>query len=485
MLNVTKQFDGVRALHDVDLTVEAGEVRGLVGENGSGKTTLVRVLGGEVQPDSGVVRIAGDEIHALNRAERLAAGVGVVFQEPHVCPELSVAENVLLGRLPGGFIVRWGKTRRAAAMALRTAGFPLSPRARVRSLGQDAQHVVDVGRIEARDCRVLAFDETTASLTADYVSVLFDLVRRRRDQGAAVIFVSHRLREVLEVCDTVTVLRDGAVTGTRSIAGTTEAELIQLMVGRSIEADMERPISNFGDTVLELRDVQPKGHTDTVNLEVRAGEVVGIGGLVGSGRTELLEAIFGLSPRRGEVLVDGQALKAGDPRAAISAGIGFVPEDRRAGGLAMEQSVRANATMVVTGMSSMWRRPSRAADAAAVGEMVTRLSLKAGDLNAPVRTLSGGNQQKIMLGRWLSRRPRVLLLDEPTRGIDVGAKREIYALINSLVARGTAVVLVSSELPELIHLSDRIVVLREGAVAGQLGRQVTEEEVVTAMAGSA
>lgn len=483
MVGVTKHFDGVRALHDVDLTVEAGEVRGLVGENGSGKTTLLRVLGGEVKPDSGVVRVAGEEVPALDRAARLATGVGVVFQEPPVCPDLSVAENVMLGRLLGSVIVRWGETKRAAATVLRSAGFPLPAAARVRTLSQDARHLVDVARIEARNCHVLAFDETTASLTADYVTSLFELIRRRRDEGAAVIFISHRLDEVMEICDSITVLRDGEVTGTVPTASTSETEIISLMVGRTLDAVLERPDSHIGEVVLQLRNMVAPGAASGVTLDVRAGEIVGIGGLVGSGRTELLQAAFGLLPRHGEVLIGGRPLKARNPRAAISAGVGFVPEDRRHGGLAMEQSVRANATMVVTGMSSMWRRPSQTADAAVVDEITRRLSLKANDLSAPVRTLSGGNQQKVMLGRWLSRRPRVLLLDEPTRGIDVRAKRDIYALIASLADEGMAIVVVSSELPELLYLSDRIIVLREGAVAGRFDRGATEHEVVTAMAG--
>lgn len=484
MSGVSKRFDGVLALNDVELSVDAGEVRGLVGENGSGKTTLLRVLGGEIRPDAGTVHVAGREVPALDRAARLDAGVGVVFQEPSVCPELSVAENVLLGRLPGRPFVRWRLARQSAKDALENAGLDLPVGTPVRSLGQDARHLVDVARVASRRCEVLAFDETTASLTPDYVAVLFDLIRRRRDEGAAILFISHRLDEILAICDSITVLRDGEVTGTVPTAGTSESTILQLMVGRTLADPVERPPASIGGPVLELRGVTPSG-SGTIDLTVSAGEVVGIGGLVGSGRTELLEATFGLRPRDGEVLVGGRSLKARSPRAAIAAGIGLVPEDRRRGGLAMELSVRANATMVVTGMSPMLRRPSRTAEGVVVDEIVRRLSLKANDLDAPVRTLSGGNQQKVVLGRWLSRRPRVLLLDEPTRGIDVRTKREIYALIGALAAEGVAVVVVSSELPELLLLSDRIVVLREGRPVQEFLRGATEQQIVTAMAGTA
>jgi ABC-type sugar transport system ATPase subunit len=482
---ISKRFGGIHALKDVSLTVERGEVRGLVGENGSGKTTLLRVLAGELSPDDGSVSVDGQVLPTLDARARLEAGVGVVFQEANVCPELTVAENMMLGRLPAnGGAVSWKATHERAGRVLREARIPLNPRSRVRSISQDAQHLTEVARVLARDCRVIAFDETTASLTADYVEIVFDLIRRCCADGAAVVFISHRLHEVLEICDTVTVLRDGEGRGTVDVATSSEADVIRLMVGRDLESHFFRPPADLGDVRLRISDLAAAPLEHAVSLEVHAGEVVGIGGLVGSGRTELLEAIYGLRPRTGEVEVNGKRVRPGDPRSAIAAGVAFVPEDRRRQGLAMAQSVRLNATMVMMGQRRLTAPTSRSGEQAIMRALFDRLQLKAPSINAPVRTLSGGNQQKVVLGRWLASRPPVLLLDEPTRGIDVGAKREIYALIDNLAREGAAVVIVSSELPELLGLCDRIVVLREGRIVQAFERGTTEEALASAMAGT-
>ena len=482
---ISKRFGGIHALRRASLSVEAGEVRGLVGENGSGKTTLLRVLAGELSPDEGGVSVDGQLLPTLDARARLESGVGVVFQEAHVCPELTVAENMLLGRLPvNGGAVSWKATNERARRVLREAHIPLDPRKRVRSISQDAQHLTEVARVLARECRVIAFDETTASLTSDYVEIVFDVIRRRRAEGAAVVFISHRLHEVFEICDTITVLRDGEVRGTVEASTASEEDVIRLMVGRDLESQFFRKPAELGDVRLRVAGLVSPPPEREVSLEVRAGEVVGIGGLVGSGRTELLEAIYGLRPRTGDVEVNGRRVRAGDPRAAIAAGLAFVPEDRRRQGLAMAQSVRLNATMVLTGRRRLAAPTSRSAEQAIMRELYDRLQLRAPSAAAPVRTLSGGNQQKIVLGRWLASRPPVLLLDEPTRGIDVGAKREIYALIDDLAREGTAVVLVSSELLELLGLCDRIVVLREGQVVREFDRGATEEALAAAMAGT-
>jgi ABC-type sugar transport system ATPase subunit len=392
---------------------------------------------------------------------------------------------MLLGRLPAnGGAVSWKGVHEQAQRVLREANIPLDPRKRVRSISQDAQHLTEVARVLALDCRVIAFDETTASLTRDYVEIVFEVIRRSRAEGAAVVFISHRLHEVFEICDTITVLRDGEVRGTVDASTASEDDVIRLMVGRDLESQFFRQPAELGDVRLRVTDLVSPPLEREVSLEVHAGEVVGIGGLVGSGRTELLEAIYGLRPRTGEVEVNGARVRAGDPRAAIAAGLAFVPEDRRRQGLAMAQSVRLNATMVLMGRRRLTALTSRLAEQAVMRELYDRLQLKAPSAAAPVRTLSGGNQQKIVLGRWLASRPPVLLLDEPTRGIDVGAKREIYALIDDLARDGTAVVLVSSELPELLGLCDRIVVLREGHVVREFDRGATEEALAAAMAGT-
>jgi ABC-type sugar transport system ATPase subunit len=482
---ISKTFGGVRALRQASLAVEAGEVRGLVGENGSGKTTLLRVLAGEISPDEGEVSVNGDMLPVLDARARLEGGVGVVFQEAHVCPELTVAENMLLGRLPThAGAISWQAAYERASRVLRDAHIPLDPRRRVRSISQDAQHLTEVARVLARECHVIAFDETTASLTSDYVELVFDVIRRRREQGAAVIFISHRLHEVFEICDTITVLRDGEVRGTVAAKATSESEVIRLMVGRDLESQFFREPAELGDVLLRLTDLVAAPLEHGISLEVRAGEVLGIGGLVGSGRTELLEAVYGLRPRTGDVEVRGKRVRPADPRAAIAAGLAFVPEDRRSQGLAMAQSVRLNATMVLMGQRPLAARTSRSAEQLIMRELYERMALKAPSAAAPVKTLSGGNQQKIVLGRWLASKPPVLLLDEPTRGIDVGTKREIYGLMDGLARGGAAIVLVSSELPELLGLCDRIAVLREGRIVREFAHGATEEALAAAMAGT-
>jgi ABC-type sugar transport system ATPase subunit len=485
LTGVSKAFGGVQALADVDLAVEGGEVRGLVGENGSGKTTLLRILAGELPADAGTVRVDGLELADADPTARLGSGVGVVFQEARVAPELTVAENMFLGRLPTRRgAIDWSDVNRRAQAVLDRAAFPLRASTRVRSISQDARHLTEVARVDARDCRVLAFDETTASLTADHVARIFDLIRRRREDGAAIVFISHRLNEVFAICDSITVLRDGRVTGTLAVADADEDRVIRMMVGRDLESQFFREGAQRGEPRLRVRGLTAGSIRSPVDVEVRAGEVLGIGGLVGSGRTTLLEAIYGLIPRSGDVLVDDAIVSAGNPRAAMRAGIGFVPEDRRASGLAMEQSVRANATLVLTGSRSLLRPVSPEREQQVIQPLFDRLALKARNLRAPVRTLSGGNQQKIVLGRWLAQRPKVLLLDEPTRGIDVGTKRQIYDLIHAFAEEGMSVVLVSSELPELLGLCDRIVVFREGEVVAGFDRGVSEEALAAAMAAT-
>jgi ABC-type sugar transport system ATPase subunit len=482
---VVKRFGGVTALSGVDLDVGPGEIVGLVGENGSGKSTLMRVLAGAERQDAGAVRVDGVELAAGDVPARLRAGVGVVFQEANVCPELDVAENLYLGALPTtAGVVRWGRARAEAGRVLAGAGIPLRPSTRVRTLSQDDRHLTDVARLLARDTRVLVLDETTASLTEDYVQRLFDIVRNVREHGTSVVFISHRLDEVFGLCDRIAVLRDGEMVSDRPTGDTDEGRVIRDMVGRALAERVLRTPVPPGPVRLALRRVASGRVADPVDLQLRAGEIVGIGGLVGSGRSTLLEAVYGLRARDGAVQVDGRDLRAASPRASVAAGLGYVPEDRRAHGLAMDMSVRANATVVESGRRRWSATVSRRADDAVLGELRDRLRLKASDVDAPVRTLSGGNQQKIVLGRWLAGGAGVLLLDEPTRGIDVGTKALIYEIVQALTEEGTAVLLVSSELEELLGLADRVLVLREGRQRGWFPHGTPAEEVATAMAGS-
>jgi rhamnose transport system ATP-binding protein len=480
---VRKTYGGTVALADLSFEVAPGEVRGLIGENGSGKSTAMKVLSGQVVPDQGGVSVAGAVLKPGSAHDRLIAGVGVVMQDPMLCEDLSVAENLALGRVGQRGLVSWRRLHAQAEQVLTRAGLDLDPAARICDLSQDDRHMVEVARVLAWDCQVIGFDETTASLTEDYVEKLFSVMRGLRERGAAQVFISHRIPEVLAICDTVTVLRDGQYVATVKTSETTEDQLIELLVGRSVSAAYHRDALTPGEVVLSATGLRPAGQPEAMDLQVRAGEVVGIGGLVGSGRSEILESVYGLIRRDGEVEVAGRVVNRMRPREAISAGLGLVPEDRRIRGLAMDQSVRANATAVQFGASGLLSGVSEQRGDELMSMLRTSLKLKAPDDEAAVSTLSGGNQQKIVLGRWLEHNPKVLLLDEPTRGIDIGAKQDIYRLIDEAAQAGMGVLLVSSELPELRGLCDRILIMREGRLAAEFTGEVSEVDLMSAAAG--
>jgi ABC-type sugar transport system ATPase subunit len=481
MDHVSHRFGGIQALADASLEVEAGEIRGLVGENGSGKSTLMRVLSGELVPDHGHVRV-GDELLTRGPIARLHAGVAVVEQDAHVCPELSVAENLFLGNLPTRRgAIRWPDLYAEAQKRLDACEIQLDPRQRVDQLTEQGRTMAEVARVLSRAPCVLAFDETTAALTTNHVEDLYRSIRTRKEAGSAIIFISHKLREVLAVTDTVTVLRDGKVMGTRISTETDEDELIRLMVGRSMEAQYHRRPFDRGSGILVARGLRAGRIDKPIDLTVHAKEFVGIAGLVGSGRTTLLEAIYGAIPRDGYVAIAGAVVAGHSPRAAIAAGLGFCPEDRRAKGLAMQQSIEANAGMLVTGTRPLFSLADVGSTRRVMEVLHERLALKAPDSRAPVATLSGGNQQKVMLGRWLAHRPRVLLVDEPTRGVDVRTKREIHELMEELAQSGVAILMVSSDLPELLGLADRFLVLQDGCLVAEFGHGVTEQELAAAM----
>lgn len=438
MAGISKRFGGVRALDDVDLTVKAGEIRALVGENGSGKTTLMRALAGVIPSDTGSVVVDGVSLGDLDATARLDSGVGVVFQEALVCPELTVAENMLLGRLPTvGPFVDVKRVIGTTSVVLTENELPIKARQRVRSISQDAQHLTEVARVLAWSSRVLVFDETTASLTVDHVERLYRFIRRVKEKGAAVVFITHRLHEAFELCDSITVLRDGKVTGTLQVSDTTEEEVVRLMVGRWLENQFYRPPSDHGEVTLNV-DSLSIGSVRDISLQVRAGEIVGLGGLVGSGRSTVLEVIYGLVPREGVVEIRGKTISPEKPRESIRPdGTGpRRPSSSWSGDGAVGDG---KCTMVLTGGNKLLSVADKVKEREVVDHLFERLDLKAASSSAPVRTLSGGNQQKVVLGRWLTQNPPVLLLDEPTRGIDVGDKREIYDLIHFMAEKGTAI----------------------------------------------
>ncbi len=498
MRHIVKEFPGVKALDGVSFTLNAGEFHSLVGENGAGKSTLMKVLSG-VYPHgeySGEIIIDGNEKSFQNVRDSENAGVAIIFQELSLVKELTVGENIFLGCEPSSFgIVNWSELYSKAAKLLADLNLRIDPRVPVGSLGIGQQQLVEIAKALSKNARILVLDEPTAALTESEVESLFSILRGLKQQGVGMIYISHKLDEVFEMSDRITVLRDGRTVGTHAAAEMTKAKVIELMVGREVGDIYPRSEHQFGETVLEIRNLSAihpddpqKFRLKNVSFSVRKGEVLGIAGLMGAGRSELLMSIFGAWPGKveKEIYINGQRRELQTPAAAIKAGIGFVTEDRKRYGLLLEQPIIDN--MTLAGLSSISGRflTDRARETMAVAEPMRSLRVKARSVLTGVGTLSGGNQQKVVLGKWLLTRPQVLFLDEPTRGIDVGAKQEIYAEINKLAQSGLAIVLVSSELPEVLGLSDRVLVLHEGMPAGEFTKQeATPEKVMAAATGNA
>ncbi len=487
---IHKRFPGVHALKGVDLDVRRGEVYALVGENGAGKSTLMLILAGVHRPDAGHVTFDGvtSDGFADERAAQ-AAGVAIVFQERSLFGPLSAAENVFAGRQP---TTRWGaidrrRLRAEAAALLARVGLSIDPDVPVEHLSPAEQQLVEIAKALSLDAKLLILDEPTAALTPAETATLFGVVAGLRRQGVAVVHISHRLEEVFEVADRVTVLKDGEGQGTFPVAAVTVTDLVRRMVGREIEFDRpaDRAVGPAAPVVLEVRGLRDDRPGDgrvrlrDIGFAVRAGEILGLAGLVGSGRTEAALAVFGARPGAvGEVLVEGRPVRIRSPRDAVAAGIGYVPEDRKEAGLFLDMDIARNVAAAALGRFGSWRLSDRRQEEVADGYRRSLGIVSRGGAE-PVRALSGGNQQKVLLARWLLAGPKVLIVDEPTRGVDVGAKREVHALLFDLARRGTAVVVISSDLPELIALADRVLVLRHGRPTGGLGRdELTEENVI-------
>jgi ribose transport system ATP-binding protein len=480
---LSKSFAGHRVLDGVDLELRSGQVHGLVGENGAGKSTLMKLLAGVYTPDEGTIEVAGDRVSFSHPLQAQQAGVSTVFQEFNLLPERSVAENIWLGREPRRRgTVDTGRMQSDTADLLKDLGVThIRPGQRARSLSVAEQQIVEIAKAVSFDSRVIQMDEPTAALADHEVELLYGIISGLTERGVGIVYVSHRLKEVFDLCDTITVLKDGEQVATRPAAELDETSLVRLMVGRPISSFFpdKAPGTKVGEPRLELRDAG-NGYVDGVDLTLRAGEIVGVSGLQGSGRTELLEAVFGVRPfTRGEMVLDGKPLRPRSPRRAIRAGLALVTEDRKATGLSLNQTILDNTLGVVRNVF-----PSRtsAVRATAPG-LLSSLEVAARGMDQEAQFLSGGNQQKVVLARWLATEPRVVLLDEPTRGIDVGAKHSIYELMRALAAEGIAVLMVSSELPEVIGMSDRILVMRDGRLAGELPGGSTEEEVIQVAIG--
>ncbi len=487
---MSKSFVGIRVLTEVDLDLARGEVHAVVGENGAGKSTLMKVVAGVHQPDSGRLEIDGVPHRFPDPASARDAGIGIIHQELTLLPDRSVAENVFLGREPVGRGVRRLLVDRAAmvdrtrALLAEVGAVSFDPDTLVRRLSVAQQQVVEIVKALAGDARILVMDEPTAPLAEHEVGLLYDLVRRLTARGIAILYISHRMREIFDLADRVTVLKDGRVTGTLATRDTNRGELVRLMVGRELR-DYYPPLAapgDLGEVRLAVRGAGNDRLRD-ITVEVRAGEVVGVAGLQGSGRTSFARALFGADPfTTGEMRLDGRPVRPTSPRAAIRAGIALVTEDRKGQGLVLRQSVRDNALLVLRAAFAGRRRAG--VGPVAVTELLTRLDVRAGASDREVRFLSGGNQQKVVLAKWLAARPRLLVLDEPTRGVDVGAKAAIHEFVRDLARQGLAVVMVSSELPELIGMSDRVLVFRDGTISGELPARPSEERIMRLSTGA-
>ena len=482
---LSKSFTGVRALRGIDLDIHGGEVLALLGENGAGKSTLLKILSGDYPPDEGTLAVNGEPVNFRSSTDSRRRGIRVIAQEPEILPHVSVAENIFIGNLPHrGRVFSASRLRRDTRQALEEFGFSevLDPDALGSSLSPAQRQIVEImrGLVDRPD--VVAFDEPTSSLTEFEVDALFRLIGRLRDAGVAVIYVSHRMAEIFRVADRVAVLRDGALVGIRDLSQTTETELVRMMVGRDLGSMFQRNRVAGGDEVLRVENLSSDLVHD-VSFSVRAGEVVALAGLIGAGRSELARTIMGDLPHRsGRVLVDGTPVRLNSPADGIRAGIGLAPEERKAQALLLQRTVRDNMSLAILDRLTRFRVVRRRDERRIVSALVDRMRVRAPSIETEIRTLSGGNQQKVVLGRWLARRPKVLLLDEPTRGVDVGAKAEIYGVIDELAQSGVAVVVISSELPEVIGLADRVLVMQGGRIVGELDHANVTEEAVLALA---
>ncbi|MGD0604819.1 MAG: sugar ABC transporter ATP-binding protein [Streptosporangiaceae bacterium] len=476
-----KAFGAVQALVDGSITLFPAEAHALVGENGAGKSTLVKILAGVYQPDSGTLAIDGQPVVLSGPVAARDAGISVIYQEPTLFPDLTVAENIFMGRQPlraGRRIDRPAMNRSAGEIFTRL-GVALDPQRQARGLSVADQQIVEIAKALSANANVLVMDEPTAALTSVEVERLFEVIRALRREGAAVLFISHRLEEVFAVCQRVTIMRDGRFVRTAAAGDLTIDEVIRSMVGRDLDVLFPSTQAPVGEVVLQVEQLSREGVLHDISFSVRRGEIVALAGLVGAGRSEVARAVFGIDRRSaGRVTVRGQVLPNASPLAAMAAGVALVPEDRRQQGLVMDLGIDRNIALASLARLSRLGLISRTRERDLAADWANRLQLKFGRLTNAVSTLSGGNQQKVVLAKWLARDPALLIIDEPTRGIDVGTKAEVHRILDGLVAGGLAVLMISSELPEVLGMADRILVMREGRIAAELSRAEANEDLV-------
>ena len=484
LINISKSFSGVEVLHEVSFSLRPGEVHALLGENGAGKSTLVKIITGVHYPDGGEILLNGEPVHFSDTRESQQAGIAAIYQELSLFPDLDVAENIFVGRQPTttGGRIDWRKLYADAGKLLLSLGVHLDLKQKARSLSIAQQQMVEIARAFSINARILIMDEPTSSLTLNEVADLFRLVRRLREEGTAIVFISHRLEELFELADRVTVLRDGSYMDTRPMKDVTRDDLIRLMVGRTITDLFPKQDVKAGDVMLKVENLTREGSFRDVSFELRRGEILGMAGLVGAGRTNVARAIFGVEPATaGRIQINGREEAITSPQQAIKLRLAYVPEDRQLHGLIPAMNITANISlpMLFKYANRGWLRDKverRAAYGAAL-----QMEVRANNIWQLARELSGGNQQKIVLSKWLSTNPRILILDEPTRGIDVGTKAAVHALMSKLAAQGMAILMISSELPEILGMSDRVIVMREGHITGHFSRaEATQEKIISA-----
>jgi rhamnose transport system ATP-binding protein len=485
--HAAKSFGAVHAIVDASIDLYGGEVHGLVGENGAGKSTLVKILAGVYQPDSGLLFVNGTPAVLHGPAAAQEAGIAVIYQEPTLFPDLTAAENIFMGRQPlrRGRRIDTRQMRDEARALFERLGVRLDPARLCRGLSIADQQIIEIAKALSRDARIIVMDEPTAALSAAEVARLFDVAATLRASGAAVLFISHRLEEVFEICQRVTVMRDGRQILSRELSGLTADDLVRAMVGRQLGDRPDEARAGAGEVVLNVSRLTREGVFTDISFDVRAGEVVALAGLVGSGRSEVARAVFGIDRYdAGEVTIHGHALRRSSPTSAMAAGVGFVPEDRRQQGLVMDMSVQQNMALASLGRLRHAGIISAKSERNFAADWALRLRIKFGRLTDPVSQLSGGNQQKVVLAKWLGRKPGLLIVDEPTRGIDIATKAEVHRLLTQLAGEGVAILMISSELPEVLRVGDRILVMREGRLVAEYPHSdATEENIMSAATG--
>ncbi|CAN5461469.1 sugar ABC transporter ATP-binding protein [soil metagenome] len=485
-VKISKAYSGVQALREASFELKAGEVHALVGENGAGKSTFIKVITGAVTQDEGEIFLNGQTIKENSPAYSKSLGIAAIYQQPALFPELTVAENIAIGQEKAGSfrLVNWKQRQKVAKDLLARVGAKIDPQTTAGELSMPQQQLVEIARALGVNAKILIFDEPTASLSEEDTQNLFRVIRELRSQGVGMIYISHRLEELPAIADRVTVLRDGRTIETREMADVSTEQLIRLMVGRDLSAVFPKRAVTLGETIFELKKFGSRAAgIREINLAVRAGEIVGVAGLVGAGRTELAKTIFGLDAAdSGEILLDGKPIRIGHPAEAIDFGIAYLPEDRRKHGVVLDFPISANITLASLRKLSGFRGMNFSKEKEIAADYTRRLGVKTPDIFNAVSTLSGGNQQKVALSRWLMTKPRVLILDEPTQGIDVGAKSEIHELMMEIAEQGVAILMISSELPEVLGMSDRIAVMNGGTIVKIFDRADATQDKILAVA---